>query len=66
IPRPPNAFFLFKSSLPIASFTGGEISKVAGLRWKELSTSERQTWKDLAHRRADEHSVKYPDYKFTP
>ncbi|KAJ7156727.1 hypothetical protein C8R46DRAFT_1196185 [Mycena filopes] len=69
-PRPPNAFFLFKSSLPIgaiASFTPGEqISTVAGLRWRGLSESERQNWMDLARQKAKEHKVKYPDYKFTP
>ncbi|KAF9068677.1 high mobility group box domain-containing protein, partial [Rhodocollybia butyracea] len=73
IPRPPNAFMLFRSHMlktkaipPSAERRQQQLSKVAGECWNLLTQEERKPWHDEAARLLKEHQRKYPDYKFTP
>ncbi|KAM5530190.1 hypothetical protein V8D89_016142 [Ganoderma adspersum] len=73
IPRPPNAFLIFRSELwnkeKIKSSVERDhrqISRIAGRYWQELSDAERAPY----HVRAEEakrlHAQTYPDYKYSP
>ncbi|KAJ7667962.1 hypothetical protein DFH06DRAFT_234599 [Mycena polygramma] len=73
IPRPPNAFILYRSAL----LKNGQIpdsverrqqtlSRVAGECWNLLSAAEKREWQDLAAERAAIHQLEYPDYHFKP
>ncbi|KAJ7129749.1 hypothetical protein C8R44DRAFT_872971 [Mycena epipterygia] len=73
IPRPPNAFILYRSDL---LKNGGipdsierrqqTLSRVAGQCWNLLSVAEKRKWQDLAAERAAIHQLEYPDYHFKP
>ena len=43
-----------------------EISKRLGMRWKTLTTEERQPYIEEAERLRILHSQEYPDYKYKP
>ncbi|KAL1729385.1 hypothetical protein EV714DRAFT_273638 [Schizophyllum commune] len=73
IPRPANAFILFRAdftknhTLPDGiERSNGALSKIASSEWKNLSPDGRGFW----YRRADEakiaHQAKYPEYRFRP
>ncbi|KAF5391742.1 hypothetical protein D9757_001820 [Collybiopsis confluens] len=73
IPRPPNAFMLFRSDLlrkkaipQSAERRQQQLSKVAGECWSLLPLEKKQYWHDEAAKQLREHQLKYPDYKFTP
>ncbi|OSD05026.1 hypothetical protein PYCCODRAFT_1465477 [Trametes coccinea BRFM310] len=73
IPRPPNAFILFRSSFIRAQHIPGQIegnhsalSKIIGKCWKALPREERQFWEAKAVVALDEHRKKYPDWRFKP
>ncbi|KAI4520203.1 hypothetical protein K525DRAFT_204253 [Schizophyllum commune Loenen D] len=73
IPRPANAFILFRADLTKnhtlpdgTERSNGTLSKIASCEWKNLSPEGRGFW----YRRADEakiaHQAKYPEYRFRP
>lgn len=71
IPRPPNAFILFRSSFIKAQHIPEKIegnhsalSKIIGKYWKTLSPEERQVWDVKATIALAEHRKKYPDWRF--
>ncbi|THH05388.1 hypothetical protein EW145_g4836 [Phellinidium pouzarii] len=73
IPRPPNAFILFRSSFirsqHISAATEGNhgtLSKIVGMLWHALSYEERQVWQGKARRALAEHRRMYPGYSFRP
>ncbi|KAI0715925.1 hypothetical protein C8T65DRAFT_738360 [Cerioporus squamosus] len=73
IPRPPNAFILFRSSFIRAQRIPGEIegnhsalSKIIGKCWKALPREEREVWEAKAIVALQEHRRKYPDWRFKP
>ncbi|KAJ3799396.1 hypothetical protein GGU11DRAFT_504100 [Lentinula aff. detonsa] len=73
VPRPPNAFMLFRSNMlktkaipATAEKRQQQLSKVAGECWNLLSPEEKQVWHDEAANQLREHQLKYPNYKFTP
>ncbi|KAI0823474.1 hypothetical protein BC628DRAFT_509146 [Trametes gibbosa] len=73
IPRPPNAFILFRSSFIRAQHIPGQIegnhsalSKIIGKCWKALPREEREVWEAKAVVALDEHRQKYPDWRFKP
>ncbi|PPQ99010.1 hypothetical protein CVT24_003492 [Panaeolus cyanescens] len=53
IPRPPNAFILFRSAF-------------IRLCWKKLSAEQRSHWEAQAVIAQAEHRAKYPDWRFSP
>lgn len=73
IPRPPNAFILFRSSFiksqhVSSSIEGnhGTLSKIVGMVWHNLSFEERQIWQAKAKRALAEHKRRFPAYSFRP
>lgn len=73
IPRPPNAFILFRSSFirsqhVSASIEGnhGTLSKIVGMVWHNLPFREREVWQAKARKALAEHKRKYPGYSFRP
>lgn len=73
IPRPPNAFILFRSSFIKSQHVSSEVetnhstlSKIIGLTWQNLPDAERQVWHAKAKARLDEHKKKFPEYAFRP
>ena len=73
IPRPPNAFILFRSSFIKSQHVSTEVetnhstlSKIIGLTWQNLPEEERQLWHSKAKEALDEHKRKFPKYAFRP
>ncbi|KAH9947967.1 hypothetical protein B0H21DRAFT_821479 [Amylocystis lapponica] len=73
IPRPPNAFIIFRSALwDENKHTTGierdhrEISRMAGSIWNKLSDAERAPYKARAEAEKQKHAIMYPEYKYTP
>ena len=73
IPRPPNAFILFRSSFIKSQHVSTEVetnhstlSKIIGLTWQNLPEEERQLWHSKAREALDEHKRKFPKYAFRP
>ena len=73
IPRPPNAFILFRSSFIKNQHvsTGVEtnhstLSKIIGLTWQNMPHDERQVWHAKAKKALEEHRKKWPQYAFRP
>ncbi|KAF8991122.1 hypothetical protein BDQ17DRAFT_1175829, partial [Cyathus striatus] len=67
IPRPPNAFILFRSffikSQQVLSRVEGNhstLSKIIGKLWKALPREERDEWEAKALEAQEEHRKKYP------
>ncbi|PIL30883.1 transcription factor [Ganoderma sinense ZZ0214-1] len=73
IPRPPNAFLIFRSELWNKEKIKGsverdhrQISRIAGRYWQELSDAERAPYHVLAEKAKRDHAELYPDYKYSP
>ncbi|RPD60235.1 hypothetical protein L227DRAFT_502151 [Lentinus tigrinus ALCF2SS1-6] len=73
IPRPPNAFILFRSSFIKNQHVSSEVetnhstlSKIIGLTWQNLPHEERQVWHAKAKAALEEHKRKFPQYAFRP
>ncbi|KAI0942044.1 hypothetical protein AcV7_002579 [Taiwanofungus camphoratus] len=73
IPRPPNAFILFRSSFIKNQHVSSEVetnhstlSKIIGLTWQNLPHEERQIWHAKAKAALEEHKRKWPEYAFRP
>ncbi|PBL02461.1 hypothetical protein ARMGADRAFT_255701 [Armillaria gallica] len=75
IPRPPNAFILFRSDIlkkirekDPKNKTGKQrfLSRVAGEAWRRTIPEERQAFNKLAEEARADHLKKYPNYKFSP
>ena len=73
IPRPPNAFILFRSSFIKSQHVSTEVetnhstlSKIIGLTWQNLPEEERQLWHSRAKEALNEHKRKFPKYAFRP
>ena len=73
IPRPPNAFILFRSSFIKSQHVSTEVetnhstlSKIIGLTWQNLPEEERRLWHSKAKEALEEHKRKFPKYAFRP
>ncbi|KAG8217025.1 hypothetical protein J3R82DRAFT_7341 [Butyriboletus roseoflavus] len=73
IPRPPNAFILFRSSFIKSQHVSTEVetnhstlSKIIGLTWQNMPPDERQVWHEKARKALEEHRKKWPQYAFRP
>ncbi|KAJ6511790.1 hypothetical protein DFH09DRAFT_1374365 [Mycena vulgaris] len=73
IPRPPNAFILFRSSFIRSQRVSTEVetshstlSKIIGLTWQNLPEDERRVWHAKAREAGEEHRRKFPTYAFRP
>lgn len=73
IPRPPNAFILFRSSFIKSQHVSTEVetnhstlSKIIGLTWQNMPHDERQVWHAKAKKALEEHKQRWPQYAFRP
>lgn len=73
IPRPPNAFILYRSSFIRSQQITGKVegnhsnlSKIIGMCWKALSREDRKAWEEKAVTAQAEHRKRYPDWRFRP
>lgn len=73
IPRPPNAFIIFRSSFIKAHKVSktienshANLSKIVASAWKQLPPSERTYWYGRAAEATKEHQARFPDYQFAP
>jgi HMG (high mobility group) box len=73
IPRPPNAFMLFRADfvrqkhVPGSIETNhGSLSKIIGNCWKSLPLEEKQVWEVKAKYAKADHKARYPEYRFRP
>ncbi|KAI0760358.1 hypothetical protein C8Q74DRAFT_1207983, partial [Fomes fomentarius] len=78
IPRPPNSFILYRSKEEVMlraqakalfgkdKLKCSDISKAVGLSWADQPKAVKDHYAGLARIAAQEHKLKYPDYKFTP
>jgi len=73
IPRPPNAFMLYRSDFLKKGVIPAEveskqynISRIVGECWKRLTSDERKPWTDLAKEKEEEHARMYPGYQYKP
>ncbi|KAJ7034472.1 hypothetical protein C8F04DRAFT_574106, partial [Mycena alexandri] len=73
IPRPPNAFILFRSSFirsqrvtPDVETNHSTLSKIIGLTWQNLPADERRVWQAKAAQGVEEHRRRFPKYAFRP
>ncbi|KAH9836610.1 uncharacterized protein C8Q71DRAFT_50019 [Rhodofomes roseus] len=72
IPRPPNAFILFRKAL-FQELKEGSIehdqrlfSQIISTTWSELSATNKDVWYRRAADMKEEHARKYPNYRFSP
>lgn len=74
IPRPRNAFILFRSHAITSGLIPHSIgvkdhknlSQIVGGVWRGLSEPERQQWEVLAEEEKRRHVAKYPNYAYRP
>ncbi|KAK0194225.1 hypothetical protein F5146DRAFT_425785 [Armillaria mellea] len=73
IPRPPNAFILFRSAFIRSQRISGRVegnhstlSKIIGMYWRELTHEQKQEWEAKAKVALEEHRRRYPDWRFRP
>ncbi|GMF63291.1 unnamed protein product [[Candida] boidinii] len=73
IPRPRNAFILFRQKHHQALLEEGnvirtnlDVSKELGRRWRELPQDQKDYWNKKAEEEKKRHAEKYPGYKYTP
>ncbi|KAJ7574010.1 high mobility group box domain-containing protein, partial [Mycena floridula] len=69
IPRPPNAFIVFRSSYGCNNKSGipeQKRSKSIAAIWNAMSPEEKNPWFKRCEQLGREHKAQYPDYKFRP
>ncbi|KAG6812219.1 hypothetical protein H0H92_003840 [Tricholoma furcatifolium] len=68
IPRPKNAFILFRSSFyqQLGGSNQNQISVDAGKAWKALSAKQKEPFQALAEKEKHEHRMKHPHYTYAP
>ncbi|KAJ7597065.1 hypothetical protein C8J56DRAFT_1041298 [Mycena floridula] len=75
IPRPPNAFILFRSAfIQSQKISGSQVlgtttnsstlSKIIGGYWRALPKVEKDAWEEKARVATEEWRVRYPDWRF--
>lgn len=71
VPRPRNAFILFRSDYvsreqPSGEGQQNELSKLAGKAWKNLPEEEKRPYIEMAAAEKRQHAIDYPNYVYTP
>ncbi|KAH0838646.1 high mobility group box domain-containing protein [Lanmaoa asiatica] len=73
IPRPRNAFMLFRSAFSAAQKISANIehdnrhiTRIIAHCWNRLSDAEKQVWRDKAAAEKAQHAERYPNYRFSP
>ncbi|KAJ6514920.1 hypothetical protein C8R47DRAFT_1190170 [Mycena vitilis] len=78
IPRPPNAFIIFRAEFSQLHKRGGKsrrddlksigvsLSRKASDAWWQLSPKEKQRYQRLAEEAKEQHALDYPNYQYRP
>ncbi|KAG1716799.1 hypothetical protein ID866_397 [Astraeus odoratus] len=72
IPRPPNAFMVFRSwlwnedNLKNVERDNRNVSRIAGRYWNELSEEGRAPFRKMAEEAKARHAQLYPEYRYAP
>ncbi|KAH9947954.1 hypothetical protein B0H21DRAFT_736269 [Amylocystis lapponica] len=71
IPRPRNAFFLFRIELGTrlpqsVEHDNRHICKIAGMTWNAMPKHEKKYWYDRAAEEKAAHALAHPDYHYRP
>ncbi|KAG7089648.1 hypothetical protein E1B28_011310 [Marasmius oreades] len=73
IPRPPNAFMLFRADFVRQKHVPGNIeanhgslSRIIGNCWRSLPAQDKRIWEFRAKRAKELHKQEFPNYKFKP
>lgn len=70
IPRPKNAFFLYRSHHAVQLNADGlnnqDISRNLGAQWRNETAEVKVHFYDLAQAEKEKHKEMYPDYKYNP
>ncbi|KIM54235.1 hypothetical protein SCLCIDRAFT_99844, partial [Scleroderma citrinum Foug A] len=72
IPRPPNAFMVFRSwlwnkdNLKSVERDNRNVSRIAGRYWNELTNEQRAPFRKMAEEAKVRHAELYPEYKYAP
>ncbi|KAH7883961.1 hypothetical protein F5I97DRAFT_2065805 [Phlebopus sp. FC_14] len=73
VPRPRNAFMLFRSAFSAAQkistnieHDNRHITRIIAHCWNRLSEAEKQVWRDKAAAEKAQHAQRYPNYRFSP
>ncbi|KAF8461460.1 hypothetical protein JB92DRAFT_2616927, partial [Gautieria morchelliformis] len=72
VPRPPNAFILFRSHFcetPYPSAPAGYPADVVPRRRQVVGVhvpEEKKPWHDEARKVKDEHKLRYPEFQYRP
>ncbi|KIM29491.1 hypothetical protein M408DRAFT_22846 [Serendipita vermifera MAFF 305830] len=68
VPRPPNAWILFRSTMSKSRRPDGIVYSPPeiSVMWKNLNTAEREVWFDRAKEAKQQHEVANPGYKYQP
>ncbi|KAF9477253.1 HMG-box, partial [Pholiota conissans] len=69
IPRPRNAFIIFRSEYiqrhrDIGEDQQNELSKRAGRAWNAMSEEEKEWFREEAKKERDQHKERYPGYAY--
>ncbi|KAF8490275.1 hypothetical protein JB92DRAFT_1333221 [Gautieria morchelliformis] len=73
VPRPPNAFILFRSDFlrnsdipPDEESKQQTLSRLAGICWRDMSPEEQKPWHDKARKVKHDHKLQYPQFQYRP
>ncbi|KAI6045148.1 hypothetical protein EDC04DRAFT_204315 [Pisolithus marmoratus] len=72
IPRPPNAFMVFRSwlwnknDLKNVERDNRNVSRIAGSIWRDFSEEQRAPFRKMAEETKMRHAQLYPEYRYTP
>ncbi|KAF9074450.1 high mobility group box domain-containing protein, partial [Rhodocollybia butyracea] len=72
IPRPRNAFIIFRSEYHSTKITtdiehdARHISRIVGHLWNNMSEEDKAPYRLMAENEKLEHQQRYPNYRFTP
>ncbi|KAI6026078.1 high mobility group box domain-containing protein, partial [Pisolithus marmoratus] len=70
IPRPRNAFILFRCNfvhqrkLNPTENEDNNVSRMAGQLWSQMTLSEKQPWLRMAQKERERHALLHPNYKY--
>ncbi|KAK8073848.1 hypothetical protein PG994_004747 [Apiospora phragmitis] len=71
-PRPANSFMLYRKHVHAEvtaqnpGVKNAQISQIIGLQWRNLPEEEKDVWRACQEEAAAQHSIMYPNYKYTP
>ncbi|KAL4069315.1 high mobility group box domain-containing protein, partial [Scleroderma citrinum] len=73
VPRPRNAFMLFRSAFSAAQkistnieHDNRHITRIIAHCWNRLPEADKQVWRDKAASEKAQHMERYPNYRFSP